>query len=68
MQVHIGYVKNKKIIEATGQHLNLPGHGNTDMKFTIIEIVKSQDPVYVGEKEKLHKKFNTYHKGISKRD
>ena len=66
---HIGYVKNKKISEATGEHFNLPGHSHTDMKFTIIEQVKSLDPVYAREREKLHiKKFNTYHKGINKQE
>ena len=69
MTEHIGYVKNKKISEATGEHFNLPGHSHTDMKFTIIEQVKSLDPVYAREREKMHiKKFNTYHKGINKQE
>ena len=44
----------KKISEATGEHFNLPGHSHTDMKFTIIEQVKSLDPIYARETEKLH--------------
>ena len=59
----------RNIIEATGEHFKLPGHSHTDMKFTIIEQVKSLDPVYAREREKLHiKKFNTYHKGINKQE
>ena len=54
--------------KATGEHFNLPGHSHTDMKFTIIEQVKSLDPVYAWEREKLHIKINTYHKGINKQE
>ena len=43
---HIGYVKNKTISETTGEQFNLPRHNHTDMTFTIIEQVKSLDPVY----------------------
>ena len=48
---HIGYVKNEKISEATGEHFNLPGLSHTDMKFTIIEQVKSLDPISARERE-----------------
>ena len=51
---HIGYVKNIKISEATGEHFNLPVHSHTDMQFTIIEQVKSLYPIYAREREKLH--------------
>ena len=47
---HISYIKYKKISEETGEHFNLPGHSHTDMKFTIIEQVKSLDPLYAGER------------------
>ena len=59
----------QKISEAAGKHFILPGNSHTNMKFTIIEQVKSLDPVYAREREKLHiKKFNTYHKGINKQE
>ena len=44
---------------------NLPGHDITHMKFSILEQVKSQDPLYAREREKvLIRKFNTFHAGI----
>ena len=64
---HIGYVRNKETQKATGEHFNLPGHGMHNMKFSILEKVKSSDPLYGREREKLLiRKFNTYHKGINR--
>ena len=48
---HIGYVRNKQISKATGEHFNLPGHRSHHMKFTILEKVKSLDPLYGRERE-----------------
>ena len=47
-------LRTKKISEATGEHLNLPGHSHTDMKLTIIEQVKSLNSVYARKRETLH--------------
>ena len=64
---HIGYVRNKQISKATGEHFNLPGHRSHHMKFTILEKVKSLDPLYGREREKLLiRKFNTFYNGINK--
>ena len=64
---HIGYVRNKQINKATGEHFNLPGHSMHNMKFTILEQVMSSDPLYGREREKLLiRKFNTFYKGINK--
>ena len=64
---HIGYVRNKQIQKATGEHFNSPGHGMHNMKFTILEKVKSSDPLYGREREKLLiRKFNTFHNGINR--
>ena len=41
---HVGYVKNKILSRATGEHFNLPGHGTHHMKFSIVEQVKSRHP------------------------
>ena len=38
--------------EATGEHFNLPGYCHKYMKFTILEQVKSLDPVYARKREK----------------
>ena len=64
---HIGYVRNKVISRATGEHFNLPGHSSHNMKFTILEKVKSIDPLYRREREKLLiRKFNSFYGGINK--
>ena len=64
---HVGYVRNKITNKATGQHFNLPGHAIHNMKFTVIEQVKSEDPLYGREREKLFiRKFNTFFNGINK--
>ena len=64
---HIGYVRNKQTSKATGEHFNLPGHRSHHMKFTILEKVKSLDPLYGREREKLLiRKFNTFYNGINK--
>ena len=59
---HLGYVRNKLLNKATGQHFNLPGHSKNDMKFTILEKVKSNDPLLRKRKRKLHIRKNyTFH-------
>ena len=64
---HLGYVRNKVLSKATGTHFNLPGHRMADMKFTLVEKVKSKDPLYGREREKFHiKKFNTFYGGINR--
>ena len=64
---HIGYVRNKLLNKATGEHFNVPGHSTQNIRFTIIEQVKSLDPLYPREREKLLiRKFNTYYNGINK--
>ena len=64
---HIRYVRNKQLNKATGEHFNLPGHRIHHMKFTMLEQVKSLDPLYGREREiKLIRKFNTFHNGINK--
>ena len=52
---------------ATGEHFNLPGHSINNIKFTILEQVKSPDPLYGRALEKLHiRTFNTFYNGINK--
>ena len=64
---HIGYVRNKQLHKSTGEHFNLPGHNSSNMKFTVIEAVKSTDPLYGREREKLLiRKFNTFYNGINR--
>ena len=65
---HIGYVRNKQLNKSTGEHFNLPGHRIYHMKFTMLEQVKSLDPLYIvcGRESKLIRKYNTFHNGINK--
>ena len=64
---HLGYVRNNIKTRATGAHLNLAGQGMKKMKFTILEQVRSNDPLYAREREKLlRRKFNTFCCGINK--
>ena len=64
---HLGYVRNKVTSEAMGEHYNLPGHSKNYMRFTILEKVKSKDPLYGRELEKIHiRKFYTYYGGLNK--
>ena len=65
MLQHLGYVRNKVFSKATGEHFNLPSHDKNNMKFTIIEKVRSQDPLFGREREKLHtRNLNTFYEGI----
>ena len=60
----LGYVRNKVLSKATGEHFNLPGHTKNNMTFTKIEKVRKVDPLYGREREKLQiRKFNTFYEG-----
>ena len=64
---HIGYVRTRKLDKTTGAHFNKPGHSTSNMKFTVLEKVKSLDPLYGREREKLLiRKFNTFYRGLNK--
>ena len=64
---HMGYIRNKILSQATGFHFNSPGHSSSDMKFTVLEQVRSRDLVYRKEREKyLIKEFNSYYRGLNR--
>ena len=63
----LGYVTNQQLEKATGWHFNQKGHSLSDMEFTILEKVFSQDPGIRKERESLSiKDLNVKHKGINK--
>ena len=65
---HRGYVRNREIEKSTGEHFNKPGHTMADMKVTIPEKVRSQDPQLRKVRESLFiQKFNTKYKGLNKK-
>ena len=64
---HRGYVRNKKLEKATGQHFNLPGHSNSDMQVTIVEKVYNHDEFFRKRRESYYiQRFNSKHKGINR--
>ena len=65
---HLGYARTKKLNQPSGYHFNLPGHSISNMKFTILEQVRSNDPIYRREIERyLIEKFDTFHFGLNKK-
>ena len=61
---HIGYIRTNK--EAPGKHFNKEGHTLRDIRATVIEKVKSQEPIYRKKREAHHiRRFNTFFKGIN---
>ena len=65
---HRGYIHKKGTSQATGDHLNFPGHGLSDMKVMVIEKVKVNDVSYKKERESDHiRKFYTYYRGINRK-
>ena len=65
---HKGYVANQHLSKATGQHFNNKGHKIHNMKVTIIEKVRSQDPQFRKARESMYiEKFNTKYKGMNRK-
>ena len=64
---HCGYIRNKRLDQATGYHFNQPGHSLADLTVTVLEQSKRNNPQYRKQREEYHiNRFNTYHKGINK--
>ena len=64
---HRGYVTNKILKKATGQHFNLPGHSISDMEVTILEKVFNKDSQFRRAREKNYiQDFNTKYKGMNR--
>lgn len=60
-------VRNNDRSQPIGEHFNLAGHSKNDMKFTFIEKVRSVDPLYGREHEKVHIwRFYTFYNGLNK--
>ena len=65
---HRGYVSNKHLTKATGEHFNLRGHTVSDMQVSIIEKVHSTDEMVRTERESMYiKQLNSKYKGINKK-
>ena len=65
---HRGYVRNREVQKATGEHFTKAGHKIYDMKITILEKIVSKDPQLRKIRESYYiKKFNTRYKGMNKK-
>ena len=65
---HLGYVKNKHLNKATGEHFNIKGHNQSDMKISIIEKLHSSSEQYRKQREKMFiAKLNTKYKGMNQK-
>jgi len=64
---HIGYAKSA-ILTQSGNHFNLPGHTLSNMKVTVLEKCKENNPTYRKFRESyLINQFNTTAKGLNKK-
>ena len=65
---HLGYVKNKQLNKATGEHFNSKGHNQSDMKICILEKVHSNSDQVRKQREKnFITKFNTKYKVMNRK-
>ena len=64
---HIGYARTGNLSKTTGYHFNQPGHSWHNMKFSIIEQVKSKDRMYREGLEKYHtQKVDTFYNSMNR--
>jgi len=66
MKENLGYIRNKKISEPTGQHFKLPGHDISMFRASILEVCKSERRVYREHREEnFIQAFQTKLKGMN---
>jgi len=64
---HLGYIRTKKVNQATGYHFNLPGHSQADLKVIGLEWIFNRDPLYRKDRESyIIRKFNTFYSGMNR--
>ena len=67
IQEHLGYIRNSKLNQATGEHFNLDGHFIFDMKVTVIEKLHKTDRATREIRESMYiKDFHSELSGINK--
>ena len=65
---HVGYVRNKKLDQATGEHFNLPGHSINDFSVTVVmKIYSSDDRMRKQKEHELINSMGTKHRGMNKK-
>ena len=64
---HLGYIRNRKLNEATGEHFNLDGHFIYDMKVKVIEKLHKTDRATREIRESMYiQDFHSELAGINK--
>ena len=66
IQEHLGYVRNERIIKATGEHFNLDGHFIHDMKVKVVEKLYKTDRTRDFREKMYIQDFYTELEGINK--
>ena len=67
IQEHLGYIRNSKLNQATGEHFNLDGHFIFDMKVTVIEKLHKTDRATREIRESMYiRDFHSELSGINK--
>ena len=65
---HLGYVRNKLLNKATGEHSNIKGHNKSDIKNSILEkLYSNSDQLRKQREKKFITKFNTKYKGMNRK-
>ena len=65
---HLGYVRNKRLDQATGAHFNLPGHNIDQMTFSVLEKISNNNPQYRKARESHYiEQFNLKYAGINRK-
>ena len=63
---HCGYVRNRTLDKAKGEHFSFPGHSLSYLSITVIVQSKRNNNLYRKEREEYHvNSFNTFYKGLN---
>ena len=67
IQEHLGYIRNEKLNQATGEHFNLDGHFIHDMRISVIEKLHKTDRATREIRESMYiQSFHSELDGINK--
>ena len=63
---HLGYVRNNRTNQATGEHFNLPGHGLHHLQVSILEKVWDRGRQLLEVRESMYiREFQTERRGMN---
>ena len=68
IQEHLGYIRNKHLHQATGEHFNLPGHRPHHLRASMLEKVFKPGRKLIEIRESFYiQQFETETHGMNKR-